>query len=256
MKAPAERSDRFPSVIAPHVPKLGILGGMGPAAAADFLLRVARLAGVKRDQDHHPVIMYSDPTTPDRSDAIVGAGPSPLPAMIRGVEFLNEAGCTVLAIPCNSAHYWYDELAASSAVPIVHIADAAAADLTAAAPTASRIGILATDGTIRSGLYAHRLDRFGLTTLDLADMGAENPAMQGIRSFKAGRTAEARDELRRGANALVQRGADALLLACTDISAALPDVDTVSGVPVLDASDCLARACLRALSAETAGGST
>jgi aspartate racemase len=230
-------------------PVLGVLGGMGPVATADFLLRLARLTPAGRDQDHVPTIVYSDPQTPDRSDAILGVGPSPLPALRRGVEFLSRAGCALIAIPCNTAHYWYDELVARSAVPILHIADAAAGELTGAG--GRTVGILATDGTIRAGIYQTRLAACGLAAIDLTDLGGPdgepNPVMRGIRAVKAGQDALARDTLRGAGQELVRRGATALVLACTDVSAALAGTSSLAGVPVLDAADCLARASLAKL---------
>jgi aspartate racemase len=227
-------------------PALGVLGGMGPAATADFLLRLARLTRAERDQDHVPTIVYSDPRTPDRSDAILGRGPDPLPAMLRGIEFLERAGCALIAIPCNTAHHWYDDLARRSSVPILHIADAAARQLRSL-PTSRKVGILATDGTLRSGIYQARLDAAGFATVDLTDLGDGNPVMRGIRAMKAGQDAAAREALTAGGRTLVQRDAGALLIACTDVSAAMVDVTSLSGVPVLDASTCLALASLAKL---------
>ena len=222
---------------------LGVLGGMGPAATADFLLRLARLTPATRDQDHLPSVVYSDPQTPDRSDAILGRGPSPLPALLRGIEFLNRAGCALIAIPCNSAHHWYQQMAEHSNVPILHIADAAAGRLQGR-PAVRTVGVLATDGTIRSRIYQPRLDTAGIATLDLSGLGAANPVMRGIRAMKAGQAAMARETLRTAGQQLVGRGAQALLLACTDVSAALAGVTEINGTPVVDASDCLAQACL------------
>lgn len=223
-------------------PVLGVLGGMGPVATADFLLRLARLTPATRDQDHLPTIVYSDPQTPDRSDAIVAGGPSPLPALARGVDFLNRSGCALVAIPCNSAHYWYEDLAARSGVPIVHIADATSAEL--AGRTGQPVGVMGTDGTIRSRIYQQRLGAAGISVIDLTDLGDANPVMRGIRAMKAGEERLARDNLQAAGRELVRRGATTLVLACTDVSAALAGVGAVAGAPVLDAADCLARTSL------------
>jgi aspartate racemase len=232
-------------------PILGVLGGMGPAATADFLARLARLTPARRDQDHIPTIVYSDPQTPDRSDAILGRGPSPLPAMLRGIDFLNQAGCALIAIPCNTAHYWYEELAARSRVPILHIADATIERLRGR--PAHRVGVLATDGTIQAGIYHRRLRAAGLEPLDLLqDAGdnpsaGDNPVMRGIRLMKGGDPAGARESLEAGAKELVNRGADALVAGCTDVSAALAGASMLAGVPLLDAATCLVEASIARL---------
>jgi aspartate racemase len=225
---------------------LGVLGGMGPAATADFLVRLAALTSAAIDQDHAPIIVYSDPQTPDRSDAILGMGPSPLPAMTRGIHFLNRAGCALIAIPCNTAHYWYEQLVEQSATPILHIADAVIDHLRRLEGTGT-VGILATDGTIRSGIYQDRLLAAGFATVDLTDMGKTNLAMRGIREMKSGRGRDARQTLTAGARELTRRGAGAVLIACTDASAALADVTELNGTPVIDASTCLARVSLEKL---------
>ncbi len=224
---------------------LGVLGGMGPAATADFLLRLTRLTRAERDQDHVPTVVYSDPRIPDRSDAILGRGPDPVPAMRVGIEFLERAGCAVIAIPCNTAHYWYEQLAAATTVPVLHIAEVTAEWLRTHAPV-RRVGLLATDGTVHARIYHDRFARFGITTLDLAE-GEAGVVMRGIRALKAGREAEARQTLVTAGKELIRRGAEALVVGCTDVSAALAGTESVDGVEVVDASDCLARACIDAL---------
>ncbi|MEY4941274.1 MAG: hypothetical protein RIQ93_3009, partial [Verrucomicrobiota bacterium] len=90
---------------------LGILGGMGPLATADFLKKLTQATKAECDQEHIPVVLYGDCATPDRTANVLGEGPSPLPHLLRGIAFLNAAGCAAIAIPCNSAHCWYDEMA-------------------------------------------------------------------------------------------------------------------------------------------------
>lgn len=224
-------------------PVLGVLGGMGPAATADFLARLARLTPADCDQDHVATIVYSDPRTPDRSEAILRHGPTPLPAMLQGIDFLNLAGCALIAIPCNTAHYWYDELAARSAAPVVHIVDATV-DQVCTGRSVTTVGVLATDGTIRSGIYHSRLRLRGMSVVDLADHADDGPVMRGIRAMKANLAVSARDLLLAAGEELVRRGAEAVIVACTDISAALAGVASVAGRPVVDAADCLALASL------------
>jgi aspartate racemase len=230
------------SDLSPGRPTLGVLGGMGPAATADFLARLARLTPATCDQDHVPTIVYSDPQTPDRSDAILGLGPSPLPAMLKGVNFLNHSGCALIAVPCNSAHYWHEELARHSTVPVLHIADATAERLREGG--GSPVGLLATDGTVRAGIYRDRLHSAGIDTLDLTDLADANPVMRGIRALKGGQVSLARQTLQAAGEELVRRGATTLILGCTDVSVALAGVTNVAGAAVIDASDCLARACI------------
>jgi aspartate racemase len=224
-------------------PSLGVLGGMGPAATADFLTRLVHLTPAASDQEHIATIVYSDPRTPDRSDAILGHGPSPLPAMIRGIDFLNRAGCAVIAIPCNTAYYWHADLAERSETPILHIVDATADQLRRLG-NVSTVGVIATHGTTHAGIYAAKLEAAGINALDLADLGEQGPQMQGIRAMKGGRAMEARSLLHDAGKELVRRGAEALVLGCTDASAAMAGIASLAGVRLLDAADCLARAAI------------
>src|SRR5580658_3430472 len=90
--------------------RLGVLGGMGPLASAQFMLRLTLLTPAERDQDHIPAVLWSDPRVPDRTAAMQGAGEDPLPWLLRGIAALRQAGCGAIAIPCNTAHGWYDPM--------------------------------------------------------------------------------------------------------------------------------------------------
>jgi aspartate racemase len=225
-------------------PLLGVLGGMGPAATADFLAKLAAHTPATRDQEHIATIVYSDPTTPDRSDAILADGEDPLPAMFRGIAFLDEAGCDLIAIPCNTAHHWYDDLAAATTVPVVHIVDAVAAQVERDAPEATTLGLMATDGTVRSGIYEKVLLQSGKQVIDLTDLGPDNPVMAGIRAVKAGSLDGATDILTNAARELLGRGADGIIYGCTDVSAVLGIPPEGIDAPAWDAADALAIACV------------
>ncbi|NDL57426.1 aspartate/glutamate racemase family protein [Phytoactinopolyspora mesophila] len=225
-------------------PLLGVLGGMGPAATADFLAKLAAHTPATRDQEHIATIVYSDPTTPDRSDAILADGEDPLPAMFRGIAFLDEAGCDLIAIPCNTAHHWYDDLAAATTVPVVHIVDAVAAQVERDAPDATTLGLMATDGTVRSGIYEKVLAQSGKRVIDLTDLGPDNPVMAGIRAVKAGSLDGARDILSNAARELLGRGADGIIYGCTDVSAVLGLPPDGIDAPAWDAAEALAIACV------------
>lgn len=223
-------------------PTLGVLGGMGPAATVDFLARVVAITPATRDQDHVPTVVYSDPTTPDRSEAILAGGPDPLPALLRGITFLADAGCALVAIPCNTAHHWHEALQAACPVPVIHIAEAART-LMADDPRGvevGTIGVLATDGTVRIRTYHDRLEEAGYDVIDLAD-DHDNPAMASIRALKAGDRDTAEALFVEAADRLVARGADGLVVGCTDLSVLCSPVPEAITVPVWDASDALAR---------------
>jgi aspartate racemase len=108
---------------------LGVLGGMGPLASAQFMLRLTLLTPADRDQDHIPAVLWSDPRIPPRTNGKISGANDPLPWLLRGIAGLKQAGCRAIAIPCNTAHLWYDQMAEAAGMPVLHIVDAAATDL-------------------------------------------------------------------------------------------------------------------------------
>jgi len=233
-----------PSDAPSPLPLLGILGGMGPLATADFLAKVTLRTPAHRDQDHLRTLTLSDPTVPDRTAALQGDGPSPLPALREGVAFLNRSGCSLIAIPCNTAHFWHSELQGESLAPILHIVDAVLEVAGREAPALERFGVLATNGTVTARIYHDRLEARGKVALDLSDLGERNPIPEGIRAVKAGELDRARGLFEEGAEHLVERGAEGLLLGCTELSSVLDASSPLAGVPVWDASEALAEACV------------
>lgn len=225
---------------------LGVLGGMGPMATVDFLAKLVRATPAGRDQDHIPTLVCSAVDIPDRADAILGTGPDPLPALRAALARLEAGGATRIAIPCNTAHHWHAALQAATALPILHIVDAVAETLARSGTgtgSGGRIGLLATDGTLRSGLYPERLARHGLACR-APDEAGQAAVSAAIRLVKAGRVAEATPLLEAQVRALAEAGCDRVVMACTEIPLALAGSDP-SGL-LVDATEALARACVAA----------
>ncbi len=222
---------------------IGVLGGMGPMATVDFMRKVIELTPASRDQDHLPLIVYSVPQVPDRSASIVEGRESPLPAMIEGLGTLARAGVECIAIPCNTAHHWYDDLARESSVPILHIVDAAGAAMERLGVPDGPVGLLATAGTLDAGIYPARLASLGYECMVPDDADMETLVTPGIGLVKAGRTAQAEELLRTAADNLLGGGARAVILGCTEIPVALKDSDA-SGGRYVDATAALAEACV------------
>lgn len=223
--------------------KVGVLGGMGPLAAADFLRKLTEMTPALRDQDHIPIIHYGIPTIPDRSAGILGIGPSPEGALCTGIDVLVANGVDVIVIPCNTAHYWYDAMALRSSVPILHIVDAVRDSLAADGVTGGRVGLMATAGTIRAHLYQDRMAGFTVDTPTTEDLN--RLIMPGIRAVKAGKLAWGQALMLEAAQNLMDRGASRLILGCTEIPLAMPTNDPVWTPRLVDSTSALARACVR-----------
>lgn len=222
---------------------LGVLGGMGPLASAQFMLRLTLLTEAARDQDHIPALLWSDPRVPDRTAARIAGGEDPLPALLRGIRGLETAGCGAIAIPCNTAHGWYDAMQAATPLPILHIVDAAEAELLRQGVTPGPIGLMGTAGTLAMRLYQERLEPRGWTCLvpDQAEMA--RLVSPGIALVKANRVAEAYPPLAEAARLLVARGARAVVLGCTEIPLGIAAGPALP-FPVCDTIDGLARAAI------------
>ncbi|MDR3518979.1 MAG: amino acid racemase [Azospirillaceae bacterium] len=232
---------------------LGVLGGMGPLATADFLAKLVHETPALCDQDHIPCLIMNDPRIPDRSDAIlnrVGAR-SPLPAMLGLIQRLTDAGVSAIAIPCNTAHFWEPGLRVHSPVPVISLVDAVLHDTAAAVAALARVGrspvavgLLGTVGTIHAGMFQRRLTERGMTALTPDDGEMADWVMPGIRAVKRGDVDRGKTLLMQAAARLVARGAAILVLACTEIPVVIKAGDWPEAT-VVDSTAALARACVR-----------
>jgi aspartate racemase len=222
---------------------LGVLGGMGPLASAHFMVRLTELTPAATDQEHIPAVLWSDPRVPDRTRGKIGGGDDPLPWLLRGVRGLRAAGCGAIAIPCNTAHGWYDDMAAEG-LPILHIVDAAAAELRQIVASGP-IGVMGTAGTLRMRLYQQRLEGQGWTCLTPSEEEMARLVTPAIAEVKAGRVGAAYAPLAEAARALAARGAGAVVLGCTEIPLGIKAGPYEGlGIPFVDTIDALARAAI------------
>ena len=225
---------------------LGVLGGMGPLASAHFMLRLTLLTPAERDQDHIPSVLWSDPRVPDRTAAGSGTGPDPLPWLLRGIEGLKHAGCRAIAIPCNTAHGWFEPMARIAEMPILHIVDAAAADLRRIGITRGKIGLMGTSATLAMRLYQDRLGAQGWNVIEPEPEQMASLVTPAIASVKANRVAEAYVPLAEVVNSLAARGAAAVVLGCTEIPIGIQaGAAAALRAPVVDTIDALARVSIR-----------
>lgn len=225
---------------------IGVLGGMGPWATLELFRRILEATPAERDQDHLHVLIDNNPAVPDRTAAIQGRGESPLPALLGGCRRLAEAGADFIVIPCNTAHFWIEELQQGSPAPVVDMVEEAVAAAIAARADLHRVGLLATTGTVEGGVYRRRFVARGIEVLSPAAEVQRDLVMRalyGPGGIKAGGSAAAnRRRLVRAAQALVAAGAEVLLAACTEIPLVLRPEDVQA--PLVDTLDCLARAAV------------
>lgn len=227
-----------------HARVLGLLGGMGPAATVDILDKIVRATPASVDQEHLPVLVRCVPQIPDRSTALAGQGHSPCNALVHGATELRRWGADVLVMACNTAHYWYQPVSVAFGGPVVHIAEAVTQMLEATDVTGP-VGLMATGGTIHSGIYQRRLEAAGYSVLLPSPTEQTGLVDQAVAKAKAGEWHTARALARYAADRLLQRGAARVVLACSELPVAL--APTSSDDRLVDANTALAQASVRAI---------
>lgn len=225
---------------------VGVLGGMGPEASAYFFGQLIRATAAASDQDHVPVIVYSLPQIPDRTGAIVHGGPSPVPSFLRGLHALRRAGADFAVMSCISAHYFYPRLAPRSPLPLLDLLEETLAAVKRSKPVPKTIGLLATTGTVRSGIVAAVFAPAGIEVIvpSARDQKRVMAAIYGKKGIKAGFTeGRPREILLETAVELVRRGAGAVMAGCTEVPLVLGGKDLP--VPFIEPMAIGARAAVK-----------
>ena len=221
--------------------RLGILGGMGPAASAEYITRLIQQTPATCDQEHIPFVLWNEPSTPDRSTSIKNGDDRPLPYLLQGIQVLKAVGCNLIVIPCNTAHFWYDELIKLK-VPIVHIVDSVAYSLCDADVNSGAIGIIGTQGTIESCLYQDRLTDWNCIVPSQDEM--DNIVQPAIDLVKAGDMVKSHIMLMSVVDSLISRGAKAVVLGCTEIPLAIRE-NNQNGIPLINSIDSLVKVAIK-----------
>lgn len=220
-----------------QAPLVGILGGMGPAATVDFYSKLIAATPAATDQEHLRVMIWADPTVPDRTRAIIGEGEDPTNRLAAGAQQLKDAGAAFYVVTCNGAHAFLPQVREQVDLEYLSIVEVTTEHI-AALPYASKAGLLATDATLTAGLYQHSLAEADIDPV-LPDSRGQQAVMEAIYGVKAGTlTLEQERALIEVVEELAERGADVIVAACTEIPLALSAED--SARPLIDPSMLLA----------------
>lgn len=223
---------------------LGILGGMGPKASIVFCKRLVDLACERNiagtDQDHLPFCLVMDPRIPDRSDAILGIGRSPVIELLNGIVRLKALGVTDIAIPCNTAHAWYNEIASAAApARVIHIVDAVSYIMRVNRLPTGPVGLLATRGTINANIYQDRLAKqFPIVVPNDIEQDIVDCS---IKLAKSGRIQEANLQIKPVISEVLGRGLSVLISGCTEISLM---TEPMMAPVLIDSTEALAAYCI------------
>ncbi|HIG75055.1 MAG TPA: aspartate/glutamate racemase family protein [Bacteroidetes bacterium] len=248
----------------PDAPRdaIGVLGGLGPHAGLDLVRSILDETAARRDQEHLPVVLVSVPgRIPDRSAWLADrSAPSPAPPMLAVLRQLDEAGCAVAGIPCNTAHAppLFDALREGLAeegreLRLLHIVDTIVDRVREVAPGAERVGVLATSASIQNRLHEIGLEAAGMhAVVPDAEHQARVQASifdedWGLKAVSSPPDPRAREALHAATEHLVREGAQAVILGCTELPLAVPEaVHEATGVPFVSSTRALARGLIRA----------
>ena len=224
---------------------LGIIGGLGPMASAYLLRLIIEMTDAKTDQEHLDVILFDRPQVPDRTAYILDrTKPSPLPSMRDTAQTLERLGARVICAPCVTSHYFYKELQKSVSVLFLTMVEEPDRELLSMGR--KTVGILATTGTVSSGLFQTAFENLGLSALVPSEQGQALVMAMIYEEIKAGKAVD-QEKLRAVSQELFGRGCDSLVLGCTELSLIKRDLPLGHGY--LDALEVLSKRCVEACGA-------
>lgn len=201
--------------------KIGVVGGLGPAATVDLYDKITRLTPAKNDQEHFKLVVEQNPQTPDRTAALLDGGIDPTLALFHSAQLLVKDGCECLVIPCNTAHAFWPRIARHLKVDFIDMQQSTLDEIQAQFGENACVGLMATTGTVRTGIYGDKAKAMGLKMVapDSTHQQLVMSAIYGPNGVKAGQTTgQCHTELCQAASYLVgQQGCNVLILGCTEL---------------------------------------
>ena len=198
---------------------IGILGGMGTQAGLDFCSKLAKLNRGKADQKYPLFVLYNKSNIPDRKQNLKKYN-KVLKSLVEGCKFLQKSKCKFISIPCNTAHYWYKDLRKKIKIPILNMPEIVYLNAKNNLERNSKIGLLATEATIKTGVYSHYFNKKFLlispnTTLQ------QRSVNKSIKLVKMGKTKEAERAIKPAVNYLIKKKCKKIILGCTELPIAI-----------------------------------
>ena len=226
---------------------IGIIGGMGPLATADLFKKIVLNTKAEKDQDHIRVVVDNNTNIPDRTKAILHRGQDPVPELTRSAKALEKMGADLLIMPCNTAHYFHGKVQESVDIPVLHMIEITCSALKNAG--VKKAGLLATDGTVQSGIYQSVFETSGIELI-MPDADGQKAVMDMIYSgVKASVWNYDTADVKKAMESLFENGAETLILGCTELPLAkeMYNLDYPSVDPTLE----LAKEAIKRAGGET-----
>lgn len=196
--------------------RLGVIGGLGPLAGAYFLELLTEMTDVESDQDHIETILYSKPTIPDRTAYLLKKSTeNPFPDLVDAATKLQQLGADLICVPCVTSHAFFSELSVAVPVPWIHMVKETVSCLKE--NNIKQVGILATSGTVQTGLFQSECEKEGIIAVIPSPHGQEQVMHLIYQNMKAGRPPEM-ERFTEVADELFDKGCEVLVLGCTELS--------------------------------------
>ena len=198
---------------------IGILGGMGTQAGLDFCSKLAKLNRGKTDQKYPLFILYNKSTIPDRKQ-YQKKYLEVLNSLVEGCRFLQKNNCKFIAIPCNTAHFWYFDLKKKIKIPILNMPELVLKSAAKSCKFFTKIGLLATETTIKTNIYNKIFKNKYKLIVPTKSLQA-NHVNKSIKYVKMGKTLEAEKVLKPAVNYLLKMNCKKIILGCTELPVAI-----------------------------------
>ena len=247
---------------------IGVVGGMGPEAGTDLVSLITQLTDSTNDQEHKSVMLMSFPAyLPDRTAFLEGrVSINPAYNIAKVIQKLDKAGAGVIGIACNTSHIpgIFDVVteevqALQVEAKVLHMPYETCEFIRKRLPIGSKVGIMSTNGTYRSGLYQQLLTEAGFSPVSPDEDFQQNIIHEliyhpvfGLKSVNGALMRESKEYLKRIISYFKTRGAEAIILGCTEFSLILKE-PIVDGMHIINSNEVLARALIAASDASTAG---
>ena len=198
---------------------IGILGGMGTQAGLDFCNKLAKLNKGKTDQQYPLFVLYNKSNIPGRPENLHKYN-KVLKSLLAGCKFLEKSKCKFIVIPCNTAHYWFDDLQKKTKIPIISMPKEVYAHSIKNCKKNSKIGILATEGTLKTGVYNKFFDK-NFRIINPSTLVQKKNVNKAIKLVKMGKIKDAEKAIKPAVNSLIKMKCSKIILGCTELPIAI-----------------------------------
>jgi aspartate racemase len=217
---------------------VGIIGGMGPEATLDLFYKMIKATPAKKDQEHLHIVIDNFPQIPDRTAFLLGKGEDPLPYILKSLKTLEKTNVDVLCMPCNTAHYFVEDIRKATPLPFISIVESTLKEIKSSFKDSKNIGLLATDGTIIGRVYHNIFEAEGYKIITPSEE-KQNEVMKIVYSIKAGEIEENVHLFEEIIGHMKFLGSELVILGCTELPILLKYFKP--SIPVIDATSCLAK---------------